>query len=90
MKHDSLRAEFVEFVPDPLEQGILYVSEKYWVAIHLCACGCGGKTVTPLGEPQGWKYTREGDLVSLSPSIGNFQMPCHSHYFLERNQIRWV
>lgn len=85
----SLTPQFVEVMPDEFEHGTLYVSEKYGVAIHLCACGCGQKVVTPLDTPLGWKYTREGDAVTLSPSIGNWQIPCRTHYFIRENQVVW-
>ena len=91
MKHTSLRPEFVEFIPEVIEQGVLYVSEVYHVAIHLCACGCGEHTVTPFNCLQGWTYKREeGDLVTLDPSIGNFQMPCRSHYWVRCNEVVWT
>lgn len=95
MKLMSLQTRFVEEMPEDLEPGILYVSEKYGTAIHICACNtpeCGRKTVTPLRPHwgDGWRYVREGDLVTLDPSIGNFQMPCRAHYFIKKNQIEWL
>ena len=92
MKDTSLRAVFVDLVPEQLEQGVLYVSEKYQTAIHLCACGaCGQQTVTPFHNSDlGWQYTRDAwDRVTLRPSIGNFQMPCRSHYWITENRIDW-
>ncbi|WP_425284057.1 DUF6527 family protein [Hyphomicrobium facile] len=32
----------------------------------------------------------DGDRVSLYPSIGNWSLPCRSHYWIERGQIRWA
>jgi len=90
MRHDHLTPQFVEFIPEVMEQGVLYVSEKYHVANHLCACGCGEQTVTHFNCLQGWGYSREGDLVTLDPSIGNHQMPCRSHYYIQRNAIVWL
>ena len=40
MKHEQLSPQFVEFIPEILEEGILYISEKFELAIHRCACGC--------------------------------------------------
>ena len=88
----ELRPVFVDQVPETLEQGVLYVSEKYEVAIHLCACGtCGDKTVTPFHDGQtGWQYTRDAqDRITLHPSIGNQQFPCRSHYWIRENRIEW-
>ena len=47
---DNLIPKFYDEIPNILENGILYISEKYKTAIHLCACGCGEHTVTPLGD----------------------------------------
>src|SRR3954447_16703840 len=61
---------------------------EYATAVHLCACGCGSKVVTPFGPPD-WQLTFDG-TVTLSPSIGNGQLPCRSHYYIHQDQIRWV
>lgn len=89
MRHDSLTSEFVEWIPEKLEEGILYVSLKYEVAIHLCACGCGEQTVTPFGRG-GWTFTMAEGRVTLHPSIGNQQFACRSHYWIEKDAVRWV
>ena len=88
-----LTPEYVEFMPDhdQMEQGVLYISERFQIAIHLCACGkCGWQTVTPLDDgSKGWKMTKEDRKVTLSPSIGAFQHPCKSHYFIRNNEVVW-
>ena len=85
-----MRAEitpvFVETVPEELEDGVLYVSIRYRTSAHKCACGCGMKVVTPL-HPTAWEMRWNGRAVSLSPSIGNWQFPCRSHYLIRRNRI---
>ena len=81
--------EFVVEVPAKPSQGVLYISTTYATAIHLCACGCGQEVVTPL-SPAGWRLTFDGETVSLYPSIGNWGLPCRSHYWLERNEVRWA
>ena len=91
MKQFDIFPLFVDQIPDTLKEGILYICEKYEVAVHLCACGCAEKTVTPLiaGE---WTLTKKtNNLVSLSPSIGNFsgQQPYHAHYFITDNKVVW-
>lgn len=80
--------EFVEFIPEALEDGKLYVSHKYATAVHKCCCGCGNKVVTPL-SPTGWRLTVSGQYVSLYPSIGNWSFPCRSHYWIRRNRVVW-
>ena len=73
-------------IPLTLEQGKLYISRKYHTAIHLCACGCGNRTVTPLG-PNEWSLRESEGKVTLRPSIGNFEFPCKSHYYITDNTI---
>lgn len=85
---NSLVPEFVEVLPMNLEEGKLYISMKYCTAVHLCACGCGERVVTPL-QPNGWRLSFDG-LVTLRPSIGNFEYPCMSHYFITDNEIQWL
>jgi len=80
-------AEFVESFPSQLEPGVLYVSAAFSTAAHLCACGCGREVVTPLSPAQ-WTFTFDG-RASIRPSIGNWALPCKSHYIIHRGQIRW-
>jgi hypothetical protein len=88
MKIDTITAAFVRSFPSELEPGTLYVSGQFSTAAHLCACGCGREVVTPLSPVQ-WVLTFDGN-VSLKPSIGNWALPCQSHYVIERGCIRWV
>jgi len=81
MKH-----EFVDIIPDKLDEDVLYISIKYATAIHLCACGCKNEVVTPF-SPTDWKLTFDGKTVSLSPSIGNWSFPCRSHYYIHNDKI---
>lgn len=91
MRVDELRPLYVVEMPNLIEYGVLYISKEYKVAIHLCACGCFQKTVTPLGQ-NNWTLTEEGDLMTLRPSIGNFigEAPYHAHYYITRNKIEWL
>lgn len=84
----TLQLMHVEFLPSDLEQGILYVSKKYAVAGHLCPCGCGSKIITPLGRNE-WRYTEKKNLPTLYPSIGNWQLPCRSHYWITNGVVEW-
>ncbi len=85
---DRFRLQRVQYIPKSLEPGILYVSEEFDVAAHLCACGCGTKVTTPLG-PTEWKFSEKDGVPSLWPSIGNWQLPCRSHYSIIESQTRW-
>lgn len=85
----SLRHEFVTYMPDIVDAGVLYVSIPFATVVHACCCGCGNEVVTPL-DPDGWKLTFDGKTISLSPSIGNWALDCQSHYWISRNQVRWA
>lgn len=89
MRAARLRAEHVEFIPEELEPGVLYVSQRYRTASHLCCCGCGREVVTPL-SPAKWRLIEDDGEVSLSPSIGNWSFPCRSHYWISQGEIRWA
>lgn len=83
----KLTTQEIETMPEVLEQGVLYVSRKFELAIHLCACGCGIQTVTPFDHPSGWVLTDDPEGVTLRPSIGNQQFPCKSHYWITKGRI---
>jgi hypothetical protein len=68
---------------------LLYVSSQYAVAGHLCACGCGNKVITPLG-PAEWTFSERNGRPTLHPSIGNWQLPCRSHYVINDGRIQWA
>ena len=88
MKTVVLRHEFVETVPQHLDEGVLYVSMLYATAVHRCCCGCGTEVVTPL-SPTDWQMTFNGETVSLNPSIGNWSFKCRSHYWIRQGRITW-
>lgn len=90
-KIHELTPVYVELMPEQLESGKLYISKKYSVARHLCACGCGGDTVTPLGAGE-WSLNEKDGKVTLRPSIGNFsgESPYHAHYYISDNKIEWL
>ncbi|MFB9982547.1 DUF6527 family protein [Mesorhizobium kowhaii] len=50
---DRLQPRFVDYIPDDVEAGVLYVSRRFSTATHLCCCGCGREVVTPL-NPAKW------------------------------------
>jgi len=80
--------KFVEYIPDDLQEGIVYVSVRFATALHKCCCGCGNQVVTPL-SPADWKLTFDGESISLYPSIGNWSFPCQSHYWIRRDKVLW-
>ena len=86
---ESLEHRFVALIPADLDPGVLYVTMEYATAVHSCACGCGGRVVTPF-TPRDWELRFDGETVSLSPSIGNWSFACQSHYWIRRNRIEWA
>jgi hypothetical protein len=89
MRLEKIVPQYVERFPANLEEGVLYISETFSQAAHLCCCGCKSKIVTSL-KPAKWRLTKHpGGSVSLCPSIGNSNGACKSHYVIERNQIDW-
>lgn len=86
MLRETLEPEFVRFVPERLQPGVLYVSMEFATASHLCCCGCGSKVVTPF-TPTDWRMTFDGETVTLNPSVGNWEQRCQSHYVIDRNRV---
>lgn len=91
---DEITPVHCDVIPNELENGKLYISLEFGTAVHLCACGCGQKTVTRL-QPcwrTGWTLTENNGAVSLRPSIGNFsgEKPYHAHYFITNNKVIWA
>lgn len=85
----TMQHSFVNSIPDQTEPDVLYISLLYNTAIHQCACGCGSEVVTPL-SPTDWEMRYNGAGVSLHPSIGNWNFPCRSHYWITRGKIHWA
>jgi hypothetical protein len=76
-------------MPKKLQEDVLYISIEYKTATHLCACGCGNKVMTSI-TPAGWTLSYNGDNVSLNPSIGSWNLPCKSHYWIRSGQVVWA
>jgi uncharacterized protein DUF6527 len=84
----KIELRHVHYMPKELKPGVLYVSEEFGTAAHLCACGCGSKVRTPLG-PTEWTLEETDSGPSLWPSIGNWQLPCQSHYLITGGEVVW-
>ena len=84
-----IKFEFMEDLPHTVDmrENIVYISLEDNISKHLCLCGCGELVVTPI-SPAEWSLIYNGKY-SLSPSIGNWQLPCQSHYFIENERIVW-
>ena len=86
MKIDYLKPVFVESFPRDAVDGHLYISIRFRTAMHLCCCGCGTEIVTPI-KPTDWTLAYNGESVSLYPSIGNWSLPCRSHYWIRESYV---
>lgn len=81
----ELEPIWVGAMPTTFEAGKLYISRFFDTAIHLCVCGCGMHTVTPLGG-DGWTLgTHTDGSMSLYPSIRN---PCGAHYWIDHDRVK--
>lgn len=89
MELNEFDLQVVRRVPEELKFGVLYVCFECNVVVHLCACGCGEKVVLPI-DPDFWSVKYDGETVSLAPSVGNYQFPCRSHYWIKENRVIWV
>ena len=93
-KTTEFKYKEVEYMPDNFESGTLYHSPRFKTAIHLCACGCGNKTVTPIrGEDKFhpsafWGLTGFPDKPTLHGSIGNMNV-CGAHYSIIEGKVTW-
>lgn len=82
----------VVHLPDTLQPNVIYYSEKSCVAVHLCLCGCGQLTVTPIypdNDPEEmWHITRK-DKLTMTPSILQ-GAGCKSHYIITNGYANFV
>lgn len=84
-----LSHKFVEYVPEKLEEDVIYISLQFGIVSNLCPCGCGEEIVIKL-SPLDWRLIYDGETVTLRPSIGNWGLPCRSHYFITESRIEWA
>jgi hypothetical protein len=84
-----LKPRLVTAIPEQPEAGVFYVSVEYATTLHLCACGCGQEVVLGI-SPNDWKVCWDGLTISVSPSVGNWSLPCRSHYVIRHNRIQWA
>ncbi len=88
LKTPTWIAIWVDDMPPSLEPGNLYISVKHRLTEHLCACGCGAEVSLPLGRNE-WRIEYDGESVTVRPSIGNWRLPCRSHYIIDGGHTRW-
>lgn len=92
IKKVEYRPEYVEHVPPvgDMVDNVIYVSERFQIAIHKCLCGCGDETVMPFRNG-GWNLIKHEDgKISFTPSVSNYQSDCKSHYIMTKNIANFV
>ena len=92
---------YVEFMPhfEDFEEGKIYISKKHGTSCHICLCGtCALQVVLPFwqegdsdfAKEHGWELIEEKGKISFTPSVGNYQYPCKSHYIITKNVANFV
>lgn len=94
MRVNEFKPEYVDYMPSvaDMKEGVLYISRVYLTTAHLCPCGCGNAVVLPYGRRDGmfWALTERLSGVTIRPSVGNFNLPCRSHYYITDNKVEWL
>lgn len=57
-----------------------------------CPCRCGARIEVNLMRSQHprWDLSEGSGTVTLRPSVWRSGETCRSHFFIERNRVRWV
>jgi hypothetical protein len=90
-KISSLEHIFVDFFPpyEEMKEGILYVSMIGSMMTHKCCCGCGIEVILKL-SPIDWSMSFNGKTITITPSIGNWNFECKSHYWIINSKVVWA
>jgi hypothetical protein len=85
LKQVTIVPKFVEYIPEKLEQDLIYISRKFNTSVHLCLCGCGNESVAPFEGQHAWNLSENDGKVSFTPSIQNKNCPNQYHYIITKN-----
>ena len=83
--------KFVDYIPtdgDDLVPGTLYITLQHNMVVHRCPCGCGELSEFML-DPIRHRMKYDGENVTFVPSIGNSNLQCRSHYWIQENRVLW-
>jgi hypothetical protein len=88
------RVASMDEVPDVLSSAIYLVvrgGSPRW-AVMSCPCRCGARIEVNLMRSQHpyWQISEEANTITLRPSLWRSNGTCMSHFFVERNNVRWV
>jgi hypothetical protein len=87
MKIETVKPQYVDELPDELEEGFFYICEAFDLTAHKCCCGCGEDVFNKL-NPAKWRLEKRSDgSISLFPSVGNWKYACSAHYWIKANQV---
>jgi hypothetical protein len=93
-RYSGLRVvQRVSEVPDNTGSVIYLVQRNdtlLW-AIFDCPCRTGHRLSVTLraGDHPHWTLRQEGNLATMYPSLW-YHDHCHSHFWITRNQVRWL
>ena len=88
LRKEKIQPIYVEFIPEFLEYGKIYISKEYSTSTHLCLCGCGEKCVLPLTESE-WILEDFQGIITLKPSILQ-RFNCKSHYIITNGIANFI
>ena len=90
IKKVVVSTKYIDTVPENKQEGVIYISKKYMTSIHNCLCGCKEEVVMPLGN-NGWQLIEhDSGTISFTPSIGNYQFACKSHYIITKGIANFI
>ena len=73
----------------------LFIVERAGIprwAILDCPCLCGSRIDANLmtsSHPH-WRLIKDGDKVTLTPSLWQPSSRCGSHFFVRKNRFKWI
>lgn len=88
LRKEPVFLSLVEFIPEQLQPGVIYYSELYHGAAHLCLCGCGMEVYTPI-KPGEWSLVEGKKGVTMTPSLAH-RVGCKSHYIITNGVANFV
>ena len=97
LRKEIIEVKNVEYIPLAIDmkQGVLYYSEKFKTAGHLCLCGCNMPVFTPVNKNPNtyksdfWNLSVNNKGVTMTPSLFH-RIGCKSHYIITNGVANFV